>query len=149
MSNDAERRQSPGRVFLSGVVAGILLVLVGSLAGFSLGGWESIFGAQLLWVMSPLGAAVAAAAAALKKGGTRGRAVGLGIFALFIGVSVGGVMDYALMWMMLTPESYPGMTGGPTDWLWRRHFAVSSFTITAGALLGMMFGRRLAPRREF
>ncbi len=148
MSTGTERIYSPGRVFLGGLVAGIVLVLIGTLAGFFLGGWESILGSQLLWLIPPLGAAVAAAGAAFKKGGTRGRVIAVAFFALFITVFVSGPLDYVMLWTMITPGSDPGQTAGPTAWLWRRHLLISSIAITVGALIGMMFGKGIALRRD-
>jgi hypothetical protein len=148
MSTGTERIQSPGRVFLAGLVAGIVLLLIGTLAGFFLGGWESIIGSQLLWLISPLAAAAAAGGAAFEKGGTRGRVIGMAFLALFITVFVSGPLDYVMLWTMIASGSDPELTAEPTAWLWRRHLLISFTAITVGALIGMMFGKGIAQRRD-
>ncbi len=139
---------SPGRVFLSGFVAGIVLLLIGTLTVFFLGGWESIPGIQLLWFISPLGAAVAGGVAASKKGGTRNRVLFLAVLLFLFGLFISFLMDYFMMWMMILTYLLPNPTTDPVDLIWCRHLISSSFAIMVGALIGMMFGKGVAPREE-
>ena len=137
-----------GRAFLIGFVAGVVLLLIGSLTAFFLGGWESIPGIQILWFISPLGAAVAGGVAASKKGGTRNRIFFLSVLLFFFGLSISCLLDYFMMWMMILTYLLPNPTTDPVHLIWCRHFISSSFAIMVGALIGMMFGSGVAPREE-
>lgn len=141
MLTDVSSNYSPSRVFLSGLVAGVVLVLIGTLLAYFLGAWESILGSQLLWLITPLGAAMAAGKSASQKRGTRGRVISVALFALVIGVSVSGFSDYLVLWSMALPQTGLGQAASSTGLLWGRHLIVSSITITLGALLGMLFGK--------
>ncbi len=139
---------SPGRVFLSGFVAGIVLLLIGTLTAFFLGGGESIPGIQLLWFISPMGAAVAGGVAASKKGGTSKRVLFLAVLLFLFGLFISFLMDYFMMWMMTLAYLLAIPTTDPVDLIWYRHFISSFFAIMVGALIGMMFGKGVAPREE-
>jgi hypothetical protein len=141
LSNDVSGNYSPSRVFLSGLVAGVVFVLIGTFLACFLGAWESMLSSQLLWVMSPLGAAVAGGKSASQKGGARGRVIAVALFALVIAVSVGGFSDYLVLWVRVLPQIDPGQATSSASLLWGRHLIVSSITITLGALLGMLFGK--------
>jgi hypothetical protein len=142
MSDDFVGNYSPPRVFLSGLVAGAVVLIMGTLLAYFLGGWEAVLGSQVLWIISPLGAAMAAGRSASKKGGAVGRVISVSLFALVIGFSFSGCSDYLVLWMRVLPSTGPSQATSSVGLLWGRHLIVSSFTITVGALLGMLFGKR-------
>jgi len=141
MSDDFVGNYSPPRVFLSGLVAGAVVLIMGTVLAYFLGGWEAVLGAQVLWIISPLGAAVAAGKSASKKGGAVGRVISVSLFALVIGFSVSGCSDYLGLWMRVLPSTDPSQAASSDGLLWGRHLIVSSFTIALGGLLGMLFGK--------
>ena len=141
MSTGDGKLYSPGRAFLSGLVAGSVLVLVVILTIFILGRGESILGLYILWFMTPLGATVAAGTAAFRQGATRGRIISLAFIVLFVGIFVSGLLDYVVLWTVALPQTSPDQVAGFADVLWRRHLIVPFITILVGALLGMMFGK--------
>jgi hypothetical protein len=141
---------SPGRVFLSGLLAGITIVTLGVLMAFLLGAWKPALGPTILWFVSPLGCAIAAGTAAFRKGGTRDRVISLTLFALFIGILLSILLDYVVLWSIALesialPAIYPNRVISLADMPWRRHLATYFTTITVGAFLGMNYGKRFPP----
>ena len=65
----------------------------------------------------------------------------MSLFALVIGFSVSGYSDYLMLWMRVLPTTDPSQAASSEGLLWGRHLIVSSFTITLGALLVMLFGK--------
>ncbi len=127
-----------------GISAGIALLLVSGLVAALMGGAESLWGSALLWLMSPAAAAVAAATASFRQRGGPGRMVAVAILALLAVVFVTGLLDYvSIMAMAGLPDRAIGSSPG---WLWRRHIVVALLAVMGGALLGLMLGRRVAPR---
>lgn len=141
---------SPGRALLYGLGAGLGVLLLGTWEARALEAEESLLGAQLLWVLPLLGAAVAAGVVAATMGSSGGRVIAVALFAFFGAFFLSGVMDYRLMWSWMSAWSEPGKSYWTEQevqrvnelLLWRRHLLVSACAITGGALLGMMFGRR-------
>ncbi|MEE8510785.1 MAG: hypothetical protein ACE10F_11520 [Candidatus Methylomirabilales bacterium] len=141
---------SPGTAFMYGFGAGLGVLLLGTWEARALEVEGSLWGAQLLWVLPLLGAAVAGGVAAATMGSSGGHVVGLALFAFFGAFFLSGLLDYRLMWSAMSAWSEPGKsywTEGEVRrvselLLWRRHVLVSACALTGGTLLGMMFGRR-------
>ncbi|MFQ5960068.1 MAG: hypothetical protein ACE5MG_01640 [Candidatus Methylomirabilales bacterium] len=149
-SRDYGATSSPGRALLYGLGAGLGVLFLGVWEARALDAEGSLWGAQLLWTLPLLCAAVAAGVAAATMGSSGGRLIALALFAFFGAFFVSGVMDYDLMWSAMSAWSEPGKsywTGEEVQrvsdlLLWRRHLLVSACAITGGTLLGMLFGRR-------
>ena len=132
---------SPGRTFARGLVAGLVVVLVGDLAAWlhdrGDGDWASI----LMWILPPIAAAVAAGCAAHALGASSARVLALGVVGLLAGFLISGVLEYVFLFSMVVPTDNLDPAGRWEGAALRLHVGLSGLCILAGTLLGMMFGR--------
>jgi hypothetical protein len=136
---------SPGRTFARGLLAGLVVVLVGDLATWlhdrGGGDWASV----LMWILPAIAAAVAAACVAHAFGASLRRVLALGVVGLLAGFLISGVLQYVFLFSMVVPTDNLDPTGRWEGAASRLHLGLSALCILSGALLGMMFGRGRQP----
>ena len=138
---EGDSTPSPTAAFLSGLLAGVAVPLLGILWR----GWETEQVSVVFWWVSPLlSAALAGGAAAYKMGSSLGRVIALMLFAVCCAFFIQGVLEYITLYdatvgpVMSNGGERPEMQGIFRRWQFIIHF----LSITAGALLGLMFGKR-------
>lgn len=130
---------SPAAAFLSGLLAGVLVPVLGILRG---GTEES---SLAFWWASPLlSAALAGGATAYKMGSSVGRTIALILLAVCCAFFVRGVLDYLTLYDAIVSPALSSAGSPPEmrDILWRWQFVSYFLSVTTGALLGLLFGRR-------
>jgi hypothetical protein len=136
---------SPSRAFTRGLLAGLVVVLVGDLTAWlhdrGGGSWTSV----LMWILPPIAAAVAAACAARAFGGSHSRVLALGVVGLLTGFLISGVLQYVFMFSMVVPTDNLDPAARWEGAITRLHLGLSALCILSGALFGMMFGRGRQP----
>ena len=125
--------------FLSGIIAGILTVLLGALLAHIAGQHELI---AFAWLLPLLAAPVATGVVAYRLESSLGRIVSLAVLALFWAVFLMGVGEYIALYDA-TIGSVLSIHGW-TDMhriFWHWQLVLSVLATTMGALLGLMFGK--------
>ena len=132
---------SPAAAFLSGLLAGAMIPLLGILWR----GGETQGVSVVFWWVSPLlSAALAGGAAAYKMGSSLGRVIALMLFAVCCAFFIQGVLEYITLYDATVGPVVSG-EGWQPDFdavFWRWQFIIHFLSITAGGLLGLMFGKR-------
>ena len=132
---------SPAAALLSGLLAGVLIPLLGILWR----GGETEGASVVFWWASPLlSAGLAGGATAYKMGSSLLRVIALMVFAVCCAFFIQGVLEYIILYdatvgpIVSNGGERPEMQGIFRRWQFIIHF----LSITAGGLLGLMFGGR-------
>ncbi len=131
---------SPWRAFLVGILAGAIFSIFLSAALFLTvdAGERRV---ALLYVVLPIpGAGVSACAAALAKGASPGRALGVALLALLGATFLAGPLQYALFASMVVPPFEPSAPGYESGLPASGLVAFTTLAIAAGTVLGLMLG---------
>jgi len=143
----------PGTAFASGLLAGLAAAALAAALAIGLG---YLFARQLWWPLGgpDIGALVAAPAAAWttsqRRGCTLDVRIRVAVLALLLGLLGYWLFDYAMLVGLLAPGGavYDAEIGGRdvtgllTGTMLRAALAIALLDAIAGALLGLMFGRR-------